>query len=120
MRRTHERDDAGRRPRVGGRRAFLKSTAGLSTAAIGLRPGVACARGSHPGGGESHATQAAGGSPAARSLLEVVRARHGRHLAGTDDAELLQRIETNVTGDERLATYRLTNADAPGFSFRAD
>lgn len=97
-----------------GRRAFLKTTANLSTLAFGA------VNASAETAGTQEAQAVGNPSGPARALLEVVRGRYGTDLDGAADDDLLPRIEANVRADQQLANYRLTNADAPDFVFRTD
>ena len=59
-------------------------------------------------------------SPAAESLTEVVRQRHGKHLT-EDQLNLVKRnIDRGIRNADRLKQFKLVNSDEPAFAFTAD
>lgn len=56
----------------------------------------------------------------AEALVEVVRARHGKHLAKDQLKQVALSILRSQFSARRLRDFELTNADEPAFTFRAD
>jgi hypothetical protein len=82
--------------------------------------GLAPAAGSAAAPGAKVAPPADPLDAAAAALAEVVRARHGKHLA--DDQ--LKRVRASIHGylasGRRMARVKLANADEPAFTFSAE
>ena len=59
-------------------------------------------------------------SPAAESLTEVVRQRHGKHLT-EDQLNLVKRnIDRGIRNADRMKQFKLVNSDEPAFAFTAE
>ena len=58
-------------------------------------------------------------SPLVEAYVAVVRARFGEHVAPEEFVRIRQDIEGNVRAAERLAAFKLQNADEPDFVFSA-
>ena len=56
----------------------------------------------------------------AEALVEVVRARHGKHLTKDQFGAVALSILRSQFSADRLRRVKLSNADEPAFSFRAD
>jgi hypothetical protein len=54
------------------------------------------------------------------ALVEAVRARHGKHLSKKQLEQLALSILRSQFAAERLRKFKLSNADEPAFTFRAD
>ena len=59
-------------------------------------------------------------SPAADSLTEVVKLRHGKHLT-EDQLNLVKRnIDRAIRNADRMKQFKLVNSDEPAFAFTAE
>ncbi len=57
---------------------------------------------------------------AAKSLLEIVRARYGKHLNAAQLKEIERSIHINLYFASKLDEAKLSNGDEPAFVFSAD
>ena len=57
---------------------------------------------------------------AVRSLLEIVRVRHGKHLTEAQLKTIQQALARSVTSAAIMKRTRLENGDEPAFAFFAD
>lgn len=95
------------------RREFAKSLAVIAAAPI-----VSRAAGVDPVPQQTPPADAL--SPAAESLTDVVRQRHGKHLT-EDQLNLVKRnIDRAVRNADRMKQFKLVNGDEPAFAFTAD
>ncbi len=58
-------------------------------------------------------------SPLVEAYAAVARARFGEHVAPEEFERIRQDIEGNLRAAERLAAFKLQNADEPDFVFSA-
>lgn len=120
-------------PPVPGRRRFLKTVgiAGLTTTIAAPILGLAQTP-APPGGatkpdttGARRDTAAAAptGPPEisedARTLVEIVRRRYGKHLTPDQLEAIARDLDGRLRGGKALREAKLTNADEPDVTFRA-
>ena len=115
-------------PTVPDRRRFLK-TVGLAGLSSALAPSlVALAQAPTPPAGtaakpDTTALPPPAGPPEisedARSLAEIVRRRHGKHLSAEQLEAVTRELDGRLQGGKRLRETKLANGDEPDFSFHA-
>ena len=115
------------KPSAPDRRRFLKTLglAGLSTTLVprtlafaAAPPPAASAR------PDSAAAPAAPAGPSeisedARSLAEIVRRRHGKHLTPEQLEAIARELDGRLQGARRMRETKLANADEPDVTFHA-
>ena len=114
------------RPPVPDRRRFLKAIglAGLSSAlaprALAFAQSVTPAD-AKPAKPDSAAAPAPPPeiSEDARSLIEIVRRRYGKHLTPEQLEAVAREMDGRLQGGKRMRETRLANSDEPDFTFHA-
>jgi hypothetical protein len=118
-------------PPAPGRRRFIKTVgmAGLSSALV--PPILALAQTSAPAKPDSAAARAAAKpdstaanappdiSEDARSLVEIVRRRYGKHLTPDQLEGIARELNGRLAAGKALREAKLTNSDEPDVTFRA-